>query len=141
MARSIRLVVNETGPEGATARALLSIVPSSKGDVYLSLRCNDGLVEGISPDAHLDPNNLMREHRFSMHPSADSAVGISTITRTTKMANPQGDTKEFQWTRAIKNRDTFAPLFVRLCVDLSTNNNYKLKSDRPGDISLHSYDP
>jgi hypothetical protein len=120
---AVRFAVVKQG----TPRCILSIAEMKGGDLILNLRANHlshatGIPFGAGIDDRGDP---IKEYRYTIHMSPDSKVGINTIKLHHDLENGTTLTA-IQYTAAIKQTNSFAPIYARYCSALH-DHRYDIK--------------
>ncbi len=127
---SVRFAFNIDG----SPRNILSVGQKACGDLILNLKPSKQFRDVDS----LDGKDDVIEQRYSIHASTQSKDGIDVIKQTLKLANGEIiNTRHY--TTAMKAGNSFAPIFIRRCPNLSIER-YKITNQKAKIIKLADYD-
>jgi hypothetical protein len=127
-------------------RCLLSVTEMKNGDLIVDLRGKQLASDTPSPFGigAAGRGSPVHEYRYTIHNSPDSITGINTIKLHKVVEDGRPMEEDFffrpiQYTAAIKQKNSFALLYARLCSDLN-DPSYDIKKQNAKYESLGSMD-
>jgi hypothetical protein len=119
-------------------REIFFIVESEKtGELKLFFR--RAIYSNFNNKEGTPPGKLISDQRYSIHTSPNSANDINTVKYTYRVGEHLKN--GYLYTKAVKAKQGFAPIFSRSCPDLSKPHYRPKQSKNAKTISLGSYDP
>ncbi len=122
--------------DGKLLRLFSVIERKESGDLVIKLNHSD-----FYREFEKEPNNniIIKNQKYSVHCSPNSIDKINSIVHTLDLSN--GETiRTSHYTKALKQNDLFASLYIKRCPDLN-KPKYETDLNKIEIINLGSYDP